>query len=659
MWLGKDTGLSRLIGFCTLLAVTVSVEAGDCKTLTVASGDSCAALASKCGVNAQQFTQYNSDTKLCSTLTPGQRVCCSSGTLPDITPKPGKDGLCASYVVKSGDTCSSIAAANGLTVDSLAKFNDKVTWGWSGCQYLGAQLAICLSTGVPPMPQTISNAICGPLKPGTKPPGPNQKLVDLNPCPLNACCTIWGQCGITPEYCNASTAATGNPGTASSSGQNGCISNCGNAIVNDKTMSGSFFNVGYYESWNFDRSCLNMRVDSIDTSQYSHVHWGFGTVGADLGVSINDTTDQWSEFTKLQGSKRIVSFGGWGFSTDVATYNIIRKAMKPENAGAFATNVVSFITKYSLDGVDFDWEYPGASDIPGIPAGLESDAPNYLAFLKLLRSKMPKGKSISFAAPASYWYLKAFPVAEMAKVVDYIVYMTYDLHGQWDYGNKWSQEGCPGGNCLRSHVNLTETNYALAMITKAGVPNNKITVGVSSYGRAFGMAQPGCTGSMCPFKGPASAATPGKCTAAAGYISNAEINEIIASKAPGTKAWYDKESNSNIVVYGADQWVAYMDDNTKKSRTNYYKSLGFLGTVDWALDLQEYRDDDEGDPFDDDDDDDLPPAKPLPECKANFNTMEDLDAAAGSIPDNCKTVYTVATLSNVLNTALASYRDMM
>lgn len=27
----------------------------------------------------------------------------------------------------------------------------------------------------------------------------------------------------------------------------------------------------------------------------------------------------------------------------------------------------------------------------------------------------------------------------MSKVVDYIVYMTYDLHGQWDYGNAWSE----------------------------------------------------------------------------------------------------------------------------------------------------------------------------------------------------------------------------
>lgn len=52
---------------------------------------------------------------------------------------------------------------------------------------------------------------------------------------------------------------------------------------------------------------------------------------------------------------------------------------------------------------------------------------------------------------------------------DYIMYMTYDLRGQWDYGNEFINEGCPKGNYLRSHVNITEINYALPIITKAGV----------------------------------------------------------------------------------------------------------------------------------------------------------------------------------------------
>ena len=104
-----------------------------------------------------------------------------------------------------------------------------------------------------------------------------------------------------------------------------------------------------------------------------------------------------------------------------------------------------------------------APDIPGIPPGNTDDGANYLAFLSVLKSLLP-GKSVSIAAPSSYWYLRNYPIAEIAKVIDYIVFMTYDLHGQWDAGNANAQDGCPSGSCLRSDVNLTETVTALAMV---------------------------------------------------------------------------------------------------------------------------------------------------------------------------------------------------
>lgn len=84
---------------------------------------------------------------------------------------------------------------------------------------------------------------------------------------------------------------------------------------------------------------------------------------------------------------------------------------------------MNFVKDNGLDGVDFDWEYPGAPDIPGIPPGSPEDGPNYLAFLKLVRSALPTDKSVGMAAPASFWYLKGFPIKDMAPLLDYIVYM--------------------------------------------------------------------------------------------------------------------------------------------------------------------------------------------------------------------------------------------
>jgi GH18 family chitinase len=64
---------------------------------------------------------------------------------------------------------------------------------------------------------------------------------------------------------------------------------------------------------------------------------------------------------------------------------------------------------------------------------------------------MDSKKLISVAARASYGYLKAFPIDKIAEVVDHIVYMTYDLHGQWDYGNTNPYDQRESGKCIRSH----------------------------------------------------------------------------------------------------------------------------------------------------------------------------------------------------------------
>lgn len=93
------------------------------------------------------------------------------------------------------------------------------------------------------------------------------------------------------------------------------------------------------------------------------------------------------------------------------------------------TNVVNFLNDYDLDGIDWDWEYLDEPDIPGIPKGSEAETTGYFLLLDELKLKMPAGKTVSITAPASFWYLQYFPIQALSLVVDYIFYMTYDLHG--------------------------------------------------------------------------------------------------------------------------------------------------------------------------------------------------------------------------------------
>ncbi|PGH07080.1 hypothetical protein AJ79_06358 [Helicocarpus griseus UAMH5409] len=445
------------------------------------------------------------------------RVNTSAALLGPFAPEPSPDGSCATYTIASGDSCYALAGAYDLTIEELNSFNEN-TWAWNGCDLLFVDTIICLSSGTPPIPAPVSNAVCGPQVPGTAPPASGGDISGLNPCPLNACCNIWGQCGITEEFCIDTS--TGAPGTAEP-GSHGCISNCGTDIISSSAPE-AFRKIADFEGYNLQWPCLHMDVSQTDSS-FTHIQFAFATLTSDYQVVVSGSNDpylayEFEVFKGLKGVKRIVSFGGWAFSTDPSTYMIFRQGVTPENRQTLATNIANFIKSNGLDGVDIDWEYPGAPDIPGIPAGSPQGGLNYLEFLKDLRELLDDGMSLSLAVPASYWYLKAFPIDRISEVVDYIVFMTYDLHGLWDVGNAHSQEGCAAGNCLRRHINSTETERAMSMITK-------IVMGVTSYGRSFQMVDAGCTGPECTTEGNPNL---GRCTATAGYLGDGEIQEIMA-----------------------------------------------------------------------------------------------------------------------------------
>jgi GH18 family chitinase len=327
-----------------------------------------------------------------------------------------------------------------------------------------------------------------------------------------------------------------------------------------------------------------MNAFTIDPAKYTHVLFGFGNITSDYAISIAGAQEQFQYFTALVGMKRIISFGGWDFLTNPDTYMIFREGVTAPNRDIFVKNVAEFVTENDLDGVDFDWEYPGAPDIPGIPPASDDDGPNYLEFLTALRAALPD-KSISITAPSSYWYLKAFPIPEMVDVVDFITIMTYDLHGAWDFQGKWSEAGCPAGDCLYSHVNLTETMWALAMISKAPVATKNIVVGVSSYGRSFEMTTAGCWTSSCTWD---AVGQPALCTQTSGYISNAEINQILQQN-PDAQSLYSDADSTNILVYNQTQWVSYMNKANKAYRTSIYQGYNFKGIGDWAIDSEEFE----------------------------------------------------------------------
>ncbi|KAH6892884.1 glycoside hydrolase family 18 protein [Thelonectria olida] len=577
-----------------------------CKTTEVKASDGCEAVAKRCGIKLAALKKFNSaktfcNTLFCGSLIVGQPVCCTRGKLPNIAPKPSKDGSCATYPIKQDDNCATIAISHGITVEKIETFKKK-TWGWNGCKLLWRGTSICLSTGTPSFPSSISDAVCGPQVPSTKKPssGTSDSWTKLNPCPLNVCCNVWGKCRTADDLCVIAKAATGAPG-ATAKGKNSCIASYGRDIINGSAPA--------------------------KTMRYTHIHFAFANVTSSYTIEVSGAQHQFNLFKAMTGIKKIISFGGWDFSTKPGTFDILREAVKPANRAKFTSNIAAFVKKHNLDGVDIDWEYPGASDIPDIPSGDSNAGKDYYQTLSGLKTSLGSGKSVSFAA-------------------------------LWDYNNKWTSPGCATGNCLRSHVNITETKDSLSMITKAGVPSNKIVVGISSYGRSFEMAQAGCTGPACKFTGSprVSNAAKGRCTNTAGYISDAEIQDII-DYGKVTKQWTD--AGSNILVYNNTEWVAYMDKGTKASRAKLYASYNFAGTSDWAVDLQEFVDG----TGEDDGYDPNYVAKInndyFVDCDSDYASLSQLKDRKSKIPSYCMDQYIVDVEIKIMDDALSKNNDLI
>jgi chitinase len=116
-----------------------------------------------------------------------------------------------------------------------------------------------------------------------------------------------------------------------------------------------------------------------------------------------------------------VSIGGWTFSDNhTATQPVFGNiARSSANRQTFANNVLKFLDTYGYDGVDVDWEYPGAPDRGGKP----DDVKNYVLLLQTLRKTFDasgRKLGITLTAPSSFWYLRWFDLPGMIKYVDWI-----------------------------------------------------------------------------------------------------------------------------------------------------------------------------------------------------------------------------------------------
>jgi GH18 family chitinase len=76
-----------------------------------------------------------------------------------------------------------------------------------------------------------------------------------------------------------------------------------------------------------------MSVDEIGPDRgYTHIHFAFANVTrGEYKVEITDpkVLEQFELFKGMTGVKKIISLGGWAFSTEPGTFQILREAAQP------------------------------------------------------------------------------------------------------------------------------------------------------------------------------------------------------------------------------------------------------------------------------------------------------------------------------------------
>lgn len=156
---------------------------------------------------------------------------------------------------------------------------------------------------------------------------------------------------------------------------------------------------------------------------------------------------------------------------------------------------MDLVSQYSLDGLDFDFEYPNRQGL-GCNTISANDTTNFLSFLQELRQQ-PGASDIQFTAAASLlpWNdatgSQSADLSGFADVLDYIVIMNYDLYGMW---SATAGPNAPLASACDTRNNQGSATLGIDAWIAAGMPADQIVLGLAAYGHGFRVTQDAALG---------------------------------------------------------------------------------------------------------------------------------------------------------------------
>lgn len=310
---------------------------------------------------------------------------------------------------------------------------------------------------------------------------------------------------------------------------------------------------------------------SIDTSYFTHIYYAFLPLDP-VSFKLNVTPfhqEMIPEFiatlrSRNPPAKVLLSIGG---ADPNQTYYFSIMSTTNQTRAVFINSTIEVGRKYGFDGLDLDWEFP-ANDQEMINFALlleewqqalvDEAATSGKPHLLLTSAVYYSSMFTTYGVPRSY------PVKAMNNFLDWINPMCYDYHGSWQNFTG------PNAALFDPYSNLS-TTHGVGSWIEAGVPPEKIVMGLPLYGRTWKLKDPNVSGIGAEAVG----VGPGD-----GVLSYSEIVEF-NSENKGT-VYFDGESVSYYSVVG-DSWVGYDDTMSVYWKIRFARSQGLGGYFFWAI----------------------------------------------------------------------------
>ncbi|HTR81333.1 MAG TPA: glycosyl hydrolase family 18 protein [Bacteroidota bacterium] len=334
--------------------------------------------------------------------------------------------------------------------------------------------------------------------------------------------------------------------------------------------------VGYFPSWKWRYKNSLMTYDKIPFKKLTIIDYAFwhpltdGTIAAinPKGDSLNLIGDGSKEMLVQvahdNNVKVMLSVGGWEDSNNFPTV-----ASTAPLRTTFAHACIDAIRKFSFDGIDIDWEYPGYTDHNGTPA----DKINCTLLLSVLKDSLDAyGKEagrkmlLSAALPASAEHLTGFEIDKLIPVLDMFNIMTYDYNGSW---SSLSGHNSPlYASTPEDTLHNIDASFKL-FTDQLHVPASKINLGVPFYGHSFAQ----CTSLNAHYRGSDTTLFPddGLC-----YYD-------IVPYLGKYRHWDERAKVPYLIIPDANTLVSFDDEESVALKAQYVLDHTARGVIIWEI----------------------------------------------------------------------------